>query len=145
MEEDWTQSNDLAAEHPDQLAELQTLFLIQAARCNVLPIDVRSAERFNSELVGRPELIKGTSQMLYGGMKRLKEDSVIVLKNKSHTISAAVAVPDGGAEGVIIAQGGTYGGWSVYTTGGRLASGCPPRSRTRGCPARCRRTWRRRP
>ena len=121
IDEDWTQANDLAAEHPDKLAELQRLFLIQAARFNVLPLDARSAERFNSELVGRPELIKGTSQTLYAGMTRLKEDSVIVLKNKSHSISAAIEVPDGGAEGVLIAQGGTYGGWSVYTTGGRLA------------------------
>ena len=80
-------------EHPDKLAELQNLFLIQAARFNVLPLDTRSAERFNSELVGRPELIKGTSQTLYSGMTRLKEDSVIVLKNKSHTISAAIEVP----------------------------------------------------
>ena len=121
VEEDWTQSNDLAAAQPAKLAELQTLFLIQAARFNVLPLDTRSAERFNSELVGRPELIKGTSQTLFGGMKRLKEDNVVVLKNKSHTISAAIDVGTGGAEGVIIAQGGTYGGWSVYTTGGRLA------------------------
>jgi arylsulfatase len=121
VEEDWTQSNDVAAEHPDKLAELQTLFLIQAARFNVLPLDTRSAERFNSELVGRPTLIKGTSQTLYPGMTRLKEDSVVVLKNKSHAVTAAIDVPEGGGQGVLIAQGGTYGGWSVYVTEGRLA------------------------
>jgi len=121
VEKDWTQANDLAATEPEKLAELQRLFLIQAARFNVLPLDVRSAERFNSELVGRPELIQGTSQTLYSGMKRLKEDAVLVLKNKSHTITAAIDVPENGAEGVLVAQGGTYGGWSVYTTGGRLA------------------------
>ena len=71
VEEDWTQSNDLAAEQPEKLAELQRLFLIQAARFNVLPLDVRSAERFNPDLVGRPVLIEGTSQTLYPGMKRL--------------------------------------------------------------------------
>jgi arylsulfatase A-like enzyme len=121
VEHDWTQANDLAAKEPARLAELQRLFLIQAARFNVLPLDVRSGERFNSELVGRPELIQGTSQTLYPGMRRLKEDAVIVLKNKSHTISAAIDVPKTGADGVLVAQGGTYGGWSVYATGGRLA------------------------
>ncbi|GAA5085767.1 arylsulfatase AtsD [Microbacterium yannicii] len=120
VEEDWTQSHDLAAEHPDKLAELQRLFLIQAARFSVLPIDIRSAERFNSEIAGRPELVKGTSQTLYTGMKRLSENSVINLKNKSFTITASITVPDAGAEGVLIAQGGSYGGWSFYAHEGGL-------------------------
>ena len=120
VEEDWTQSNDLAAEQPEKLAELQRLFLIQAARFNVLPLDVRSAERFNPDLVGRPVLIEGTSQTLYPGMKRLSENSAINIKNKSHTVTAAVEVPDDGVDGVIIAQGGAFGGWSVFTVGGLL-------------------------
>jgi arylsulfatase len=120
VEADWTQSHDLAAQHPEKLAELQRLFLIQAARFSVLPIDIRSAERFNSEIAGRPELVKGTSQTLYPGMKRLSENSVINLKNKSFTVTASVTVPDGGAEGVLIAQGGSYGGWSFYAHDGGL-------------------------
>ena len=82
--------NDLAAQEPEKLAELQRLFLIQAARFNVLPMDIRSAERFNAEIAGRPALVKGTSQTLYPGMKRLSENSVINIKNKSFTVTAAV-------------------------------------------------------
>lgn len=120
MEEDWTQSHDLADEYPDKLADLQRLFLIQAARFKVLPMDTRSAERFNDELVGRPTLIQGTSQTFYPGMKRLSENSVINVKNKSHSITAKVTVPESGANGVILVQGGAFGGWSVYTKDGYL-------------------------
>ncbi|WP_223693762.1 arylsulfatase [Leifsonia poae] len=121
VEEDWTQSHDLAAQEPAKLAELQRLFLIQAARFNVLPMDIRSAERFNAELAGRPELVRGTSQTFYPGMKRLSENSVVNVKNKSFTVTASITVPEGGASGVIIAQGGSYGGWSVYLTEGKPA------------------------
>lgn len=121
VEEDWTQAHDLAAQEPERLAELQRLFLIQAARFNVLPIDVRSAERFNADLVGRPKLIEGDTQILYPGMKRLNENCVIGVKNKSFTISSKLTVPADGASGVIVAQGGTYGGWSFYVHDGALA------------------------
>lgn len=121
VEEDWTQSHDLAATEPERLAQLQRLFLIQAARFNVLPLDIRSAERFNEEIAGRPGLVRGTSQTFYAGMKRLSENSVVNVKNKSFTVTAKVTVPDGGANGVIIAQGGTYGGWSCYLTDGKPA------------------------
>ena len=115
------EAGELAAEHPEKLAELQRLFLIQAARFNVLPMDVRSAERFNGELVGRPELVKGDSQTFYAGMKRMSENSVVNVKNKSFTVTARIVIPEGGADGVLIAQGGAYGGWSVYLTSGALA------------------------
>jgi arylsulfatase len=121
VEEDWTQSHDLAAQEPERLAELQRLFLIQAARFNVLPLDIRSAERFNAELAGRPTLVQGTSQTFYTGMKRLSENSVVNVKNKSFTVTAKLTIPDGGASGVVIAQGGAYGGWSVYVTDGKPA------------------------
>lgn len=121
VEEDWTQSHDIAAENPAILADLQRLFLIQAARFNVLPMDIRSAERFNPDLVGRPQLLKGTTQTFYAGMKRLSENSVLSIKNKSFTVSASIEVPEGGATGVLIAQGGEFGGWSVYLHEGRLA------------------------
>ncbi|TJZ76551.1 arylsulfatase [Rhodococcus oryzae] len=121
VEKDWTQSHDLAAEHPEKLAHLQRLFLIQAARFNVLPMDIRSAERMNPDLAGRPALITAQSQTFYRGMRRLSENSAINIKNKSFTVTATVEVPDGGVNGVIIAQGGAYGGWSFYTVDGTLA------------------------
>jgi arylsulfatase A-like enzyme len=119
--DDWTQSRDLAEDQPEKLAELQRLFLIEAARYNVLPLDDRRAERFNADLAGRPQLVRGKSQLFYEGMGRLSENSVLVLKNKSHAITAEIEVPEGGAEGVIVAQGGAYAGWSLYLHDGRPA------------------------
>jgi arylsulfatase len=117
--DDWTQAHDLSAEQPEKLHELQRLFLIEAARYNVLPLDDRRFERFNADIAGRPQLVKGKSQLLYEGMGRLSENSVLVIKNKSHAVTADIVVPDGGAEGVIVAQGGAYAGWSLYLHEGR--------------------------
>ena len=111
---DWTQAHDLAKDMPAKLAELQRLFLIEAVKYNVLPLDDRRIERFNSDIAGRPTLIKGDSQIIYGGMGRLSENSVLNLKNKSHTVTAEIVVPEGGGRGVIIAQGGAFAGWSLY-------------------------------
>jgi len=116
---DWCQAHDLAAEQPERLAELQRLFLIEAVKYNVLPLDDRRIERFNSDLAGRPVLVKGNTQMLYGGMHRLSENSVLNMKNKSHSVTAEIEVPDGGANGVIIAQGGAFAGWSLYLQDGK--------------------------
>ncbi|HEU5489828.1 MAG TPA: sulfatase-like hydrolase/transferase, partial [Gaiellaceae bacterium] len=119
--DDWTQAYDLAEDQPERLAELQRLFLIEATKYNVLPLDDRRAERFNADLAGRPELVRGTSQLLFGRMGRLSENSIVVTKNKSHSITAQVDVPDGGANGVIVAQGGAYGGFALYAKDGRPA------------------------
>ncbi len=119
--DDWTQAHDLAADDPDKLKELQALFLSEATKYNVLPLDDRRFERFNPDLAGRPQLVRGNSQVLFGGMGRLSENSVVVLKNKSHAITAEVVVPDGGAEGVILAQGGAFGGFVLYVTDGKPA------------------------
>src|SRR5207247_274215 len=81
----------------------------------------RRAERFNPDLAGRPQLIRGNRQLLFGGMGRLSENSVVVLKNKSHAVSAQIVVPEGGAEGVIVAQGGAFGGWTLYAKDGKPA------------------------
>ena len=116
--DDWTQAHDIAADNPAKLAELQRLFLIEATKYNVLPLDDRRVERFNADLAGRPQLIKGKTQLLFGGMGRLSENSVLMTKNKSHAITANVTVPDGGAEGVIIAQGGAFAGWCIYAKDG---------------------------
>ena len=109
---DWTQAHDLAKERPEKLHELQRLWLIEATKYNVLPLDDRRQERFNTDLAGRPVLVKGDSQLLFSGMGRLTENCVVVMKNKSFSITAEVEVPATGAEGVIIAQGGTFGGLS---------------------------------
>jgi hypothetical protein len=78
------------------------------------------AERINPDLAGRPVLIKGKTQILLGGMGRLSENSVVSVKNKSHAVTAEIDVPESGAEGVIIAQGGNIGGWTLYARGGKL-------------------------
>jgi arylsulfatase len=116
---DWSQARDLAAEMPEKLAELQQLWLEEARKYNVLPLDDRRIERFNSDLAGRPVLVRGNSQLLFGGMGRLSENSLINVKNKSHSVTAEVDVPEAGAEGVIIAQGGAFAGWSLYARAGR--------------------------
>jgi arylsulfatase A-like enzyme len=116
---DWTQAKDLAKEQPEKLAELQRLFLIEATKYNVLPLDDRGIERALAEVAGRPTLVQGDRQLLYGGMGRLSENSVVSIKNKSHAVTAEIDVPQGGAEGVIIAQGGSIGGWSLYLKDGK--------------------------
>jgi arylsulfatase A-like enzyme len=119
--DDWTQADDLAVQQPDKLRELQRLFLIEAGKYNVLPLDDRRFERFNPDLAGRPQLIRGTSQILFGRMGRLSESSVVVTKNKSHAITALIDVPEVGANGVIISQGGAFGGFALYATDGKPA------------------------
>jgi arylsulfatase len=116
---DWSQARDLSAEQPDKLHELQRLWLIEATRYNVIPLDDRTGERANADIAGRPQLIKGTSQLLFGNMGRLSENSVVSIKNKSFSVTASLVVPDGGVEGVIIAQGGRFGGWAFHVEDGR--------------------------
>jgi arylsulfatase len=116
---DWSQAHDLAAEMPEKLAELKELWLAEAHTYQVLPLDDRRIERFNPDLAGRPVLVKGSKQILFGGMGRLTEASVLNIKNKSHAVTAEIEVPEAGAEGVIIAQGGAFAGWSLYVKDGR--------------------------
>ena len=116
---DYSQAHDLAADQPERLAELQRLWLIEATRFNVLPMDDRTAERFDPGMAGRPTLIRGSSQLFFAGMGRLSENSVVSIKNKSFSVTAEVDVPTDGAEGVIIAQGGRFGGWSFYVKDGK--------------------------
>ena len=104
---------------PEKLHELQRLWLIEAIKYNVLPLDDRRIERANADLAGRPQLVKGNSQLLFGGMGRLSENCVLVMKNKSFSITAEVEVPSKVAEGVIIHQGGAFGGMSLYAKAGK--------------------------
>jgi len=117
---DWTQSKDLAKDNPKKLHELQRLWLIEAAKYSVLPLDDRRVERFNPDLAGRPQLIKGQTQLLFGGMGRLSESAIVNIKNKSYSVTAEIVVPKSGANGVIIAQGGAFNGWSLYAKDGKL-------------------------
>ncbi len=117
---DWSQANDLARQMPQKLHELQRLWIIEATRYKVLPIDDRIMEKMNPDTAGRPVLIKGKTQILFGGMGHLSENCVLNLKNKSHSVTAEIVVPKGGAEGVIIAQGAHIGGWSLYAKGGKV-------------------------
>jgi arylsulfatase len=117
---DFSLANDLAASNPDKLKELQALFLEQAIANRVLPMDDRSIERVNAALAGRPDLMAGrTSLTLHSGMKDMSENVFLNVKNKSVTIEAEVEVPAGGGEGVILAQGGRFGGWSLYLKDGK--------------------------
>ncbi len=117
---DWTQSRDLAKEMPAKLHELQRLWLIEAVKYNVVPLDDRLAERFNPDMAGRPQLVRGNRQILFGGMKGLSAHSALNVNNKSHAITAEVVVPEEGARGVIFAWGGITGGFSLYAKDGRL-------------------------
>jgi arylsulfatase len=116
---DWTQAHDLSKQHPDRLHELQRLWLIEAVKYNVVPLDDRFVERGLPETAGRPTLIQGKRQLLFGGMGRLTENSVLMMKNTSFSLTAQVKVPESGAEGVIVAQGGVSGGHSLYAKNGK--------------------------
>jgi arylsulfatase len=117
---DFSLARNAAAQNPDKLKELQELFLKEAARNSVLPLDDRTLERMNAAMVGRPDLMAGrTSLTVFDGMTGMTENVFINLKNRSHTITADVQIPEGGAEGVILCQAGRFGGWSLYLKGGK--------------------------
>jgi arylsulfatase len=98
---------------------MQRLWLIEAVKYNVVPLDDRRFERLNPDIAGRPQLIRGNSQLLFPGM-RISEACVVNVKNKSHTVTASITVPESGAAGVIVTQGGSVGGWTLYAHEGRL-------------------------
>ena len=119
VNEDFSQANNLADKNPEKLAELQKLFMDEAVKYNVLPIDDRSIERLNPAIAGRPDLMNGrTSLTLYEGATGIPENAFINVKNTSLTITADVDVPANGS-GVLIAQGGDFGGWSFYMKDGK--------------------------
>jgi len=117
---DFSLANDMAKSNPAKLKELQDLFLKEAVKYKVLPIDDRSLERVNAALVGRPDLMAGrTSLTVYEGMTGMSENVFINTKNSSYTITAEVEIPKGAANGVVLAQAGRFGGWSLYLKNGR--------------------------
>jgi len=117
---DFSLANDLASKNPAKLKELQNLFIKEAIKNRVLPIDDRKIERMNPAIAGRPDLMAGrTSLTVYEGMTGMLENVFINTKNWSHTITAEVEIPQGGANGVILAQAGRFGGWSLYLKNGK--------------------------
>lgn len=118
---DFSLSNDLASKNPDQLKAMQELFMQEAEKFHVLPIDDRLLERTNAELMGRPTVMGDRNTVTYGeGMKGMGVDIFIDLRSTSYTITAEVAV-DAKGNGVIVCQGGRFGGLSFYVKDGKPA------------------------
>lgn len=118
LDEDFSQAHDVAAEHPEKLAQLEALWWSQAAVNKILPLDWRGAERFSAELTGKPNLAGDRTSFVYHGvMSGLPEASAPDLKNKSFSVTAKVEVEEG-ASGMIFTQGGNTGGWAFYLKDG---------------------------
>jgi arylsulfatase len=112
---DFSLAQDVAKQNPKKLAEMQALFLKEAARYGVLPMDDRVFERLDPAAVGRPDLMAGRSSLtLAEGMSGMMEGVFVNVKNRSKTITAEIEVPPGVANGTLVAQGGRFGGWSLY-------------------------------
>lgn len=115
---DWSQARDVAAEHPEKLRELKALFLQEAERFNVLPLDDRVTERENPDVAGRLDLHLGRRSLSFGPrVGRLTEEAAPNVKNRSHVITADLELVTG-TNGVVVAQGGRFGGWSLYLVNG---------------------------
>jgi arylsulfatase len=119
VNEDFSQAYNLAEKNPEKLEEMKKLFMKEAIKYNVLPIDDRTLERFDPFIAGRPDLMNGRTKLtLYEGAKGISENAFINVKNTSLTITADIEMkPD--ANGVIVCQGGDFGGWSFYLTDGK--------------------------
>ncbi|PWB78899.1 MAG: arylsulfatase [Holophagae bacterium] len=116
---DFSLANDLAAGNPAKLAEMQAIFMEEAAKYHVLPLDDRVFERLIPEIAGRPDLMAGrTSLVLAEGMTGMTENVFLDVKNKSTSITAEIEVPQGRANGAILVQGGRFGGWALYVKDG---------------------------
>jgi len=121
VDKDFSEADNLAASLPEKLKQLQEVFLQEAIRNHVLPIDDRRSERFNPALAGRPDLMgERKSLTVYDGMTGMMENAFINVKGVHHTITAEIEVSDANASGVIIAQAGYFGGWTLYLKNGRV-------------------------
>jgi arylsulfatase A-like enzyme len=119
LSQDFTQAKDLSAAQPEKLKELQDLFLVEAEKYNVFPLDDRFAERADVNL--RPGFFTGRKHIEFAGnMPSIPEGSAPSTKNVSHTIDADLLIPPQGAEGVIFSEGGLTSGFSLYVKDGKL-------------------------
>lgn len=122
LDEDFSQANNLADEHPEKLNELIKLWWATASKEQVLPLDWRGSERFSAELMGKPNLAAGRSEFVYPvPLTGLPEASAPDLKNKSFSITANATIDDN-ANGMIFTQGGNTGGWGFYLLNGKLTA-----------------------
>lgn len=118
--EDFSQADNLAAKNPAKLKELQEVFMKEALRNHVLPIDDRRSERFSAAIAGRPDLLDGRKKLtVYPGMTGMLENAFINVKGVHHTITAEVEITDTATQGVILAQAGYFGGWTLYLKDGK--------------------------
>jgi arylsulfatase len=116
---DFSLANDLAAQNPKKLAAMQKIFLQEAKKYGVLPLDDRFLERMDPRAVGRPDLMGARKSLtLAEGMTGMMEGVFVNVKNRSKTITAEIDVPATGGNGTIVAQGGRFGGWSLYVKDG---------------------------
>ena len=119
--DDFSEAHDLAAKDPAKLKELQDLFMKEAEKNHVLPIDDRRSERLNAAIAGRPDLMgERTALTVYPGMTGITENAFINTKNRTYTITAPVELSDSSTNGVIIAQAGAFGGWVLYMKDGKI-------------------------
>jgi arylsulfatase A-like enzyme len=117
LTKDWTQNDDLAAAHPDKLRELQQLFWVEAAKYQVLPLDASVATRL---VAPRPNLTAGRTEFTYSGeLTGIPHGDAPSILNTSYTITAEVEIPQGGAEGVLLTEGGRFGGFGFYVLQGK--------------------------
>jgi len=120
--EDFSLTNNLAEKYPEKLEEMKSLFMWQAEKYHVLPIDDRVVERTNPAIAGRPDIMGGRKSLtLYSGMDGMMENTFINIKNQSFSITADLDIPKSGANGAILSQGGRFGGWSLYMKDGKPA------------------------
>ncbi len=120
VKDDFSLTQNLAAEQPEKLKELQALFMMEAEKHHVLPMDDRLIERTNAAIAGRPDVMGDrTSLDLYESMEGMLENTFMNVKNRSSKITAELEIPDGGANGAILSQGGRFGGWSLYMKDGK--------------------------
>jgi arylsulfatase len=118
--QDFSLVNNLASKDPAKLKAMQNLFMQVGSVNHVLPIDDRAAERMNPAIAGRPDLMNGRKSLtLSDGMVGLSENAFINIKNSSFSITANLDVPAGGGEGVVLAQGGRFGGWALHLKDGK--------------------------
>jgi arylsulfatase len=121
VDKDFSEADNLAAQQPEKLKKLQAVFIEEAIKNHVLPIDDRRAERFNAAIAGRPDLLGGRKTLtVYSGMTGMLENAFINVKSVAHTVTAEIEVKDANASGVIIAQAGYFGGWTLYMKAGKV-------------------------
>jgi arylsulfatase len=115
---DPAENHDLAAQHQDKLIELIAMWYTEAGKYNVFPIDGSGAQR---AMVERPQVAEPRAQYVYRpGTQTLPFWVAARVLNRPHSITADAEIPDGGAEGVLLCQGSSAGGWSFYVKDGRL-------------------------